>query len=135
MKGAHDAASRAGKAQTNGRCVFTGTVGVDGAHWYSAGDFGLLADVPENIFSMRRDHHSVPQTPCFDWTQRDGVWAVRPIAERRWMLENMTLDEFRGIIHKKIRVVGLYCNAHDIEFPDAERPSDYEALINQGVRQ
>ena len=126
---AHESAQRAGKAQTQGRCVFTGTIGVDGAHWYPAGDFTLLADVPENIFAMHREHHSMRGKPCFDFVQRDGVDIVRPIAQRRWMLENLTLDEFRGIIHKKIRVVGLYCNAHDIEFPDAEKPEDYEALI------
>lgn len=128
---AHESAQRAGKAQTNGRCVFTGLVGVQGAHWYSAGDYTRLADVPENIFAMVPSHHSVRGKPCFDWVQRNGVDIVRPVAQRRWMLENMTLDEFRGIIHKKIRVVGLYCNAHNVEYPDAEKPEDYEALIYQ----
>jgi hypothetical protein len=129
---AHEQASRSGKAQTGGRCVFTGLAGTDGAHWYPAGDFTLLADVPENIFAMERNHHSVRGKPCFDWTQVDGVDVVRPVAQRRWMLENLTLDEFRAMVHKKIRVVGLYCNAHDIEFPEAEKPADYEALIYQG---
>lgn len=112
--------------------MFTGTMGADGAHWYPAGDFHALADVPENIFAMRRDHHSVRGKPCFDWVQRNGVDVVRPIAQRRWMLENLVLEEFKHMVHKKIRVVGLYCNACDIEFPAAERPEDYEALIYQG---
>lgn len=121
-----------GKAQTHGRCLFTGTIGVDGAHWYPAGDFAALADVPENIFAMNRDHHSVRGRPCFDFVQRDGVDIVRPVAQRRWMLENLCLEEFRHIVHKKIRVVGLYCEAHNIEFPDAVMPEDYHALIYQG---
>lgn len=120
-----------GKMQTQGRCVFTGLAGTDGAHFFPAGDFTILADVPENIFSMVRNHHSVRGKPCFDWVQRDGVDIVRPVAQRRWMLENMSLDEFRPMVFKKIRVVGLYCNAHEIDFPDAEKPEDYEALIYQ----
>ncbi len=131
---AHESAIRTGKGQTQGRCVFTGSIGVDGAHWHSARKYPALADVPENIFAMRRDHHNVTGKPCFDWKQIDGVDIERPVSERRWMLENMTLDEFRGIIHKKIRVVGLWCMHHGIEFPDAERPTDYEALVSQGVR-
>lgn len=129
---AHEQAIRNGKMQTEGRCVFTGTIGVDGAHWYSARKYPILADVPEDVFAMNREYHNVPGKPCFDWKQVDGVDIERPVAERRWMLENLTLQEFRHIIHKKIRIIGMYCNAHDIEFPDAEKPTDYEALIYQG---
>ena len=117
---------------TDNRCIFTGTTGIDGAHFFPAGDFEKFADIPENIFGMRRDHHSVPQTPCFDWTQRDGVWVVRPIAERRYMLEHMSLEDFRPAIRNKIRIMGLYCEKYGVEFPEGERPTDYEALMLQG---
>lgn len=127
-----NSAIQTGKAQTDGRCVFTGTIGVDGAHFYPAGDFTALADVPENIFAMNRDHHSVRGKPCFDFLQRDGVDIVRPISQRRWILENLCMEQFKHIVHKKIRVVSLYCNAHDIEFPDSQEPEDYRALIYQG---
>lgn len=129
---AHESAIRTGKGQTMGRCVFTGMVGVDGAHWYSARKYPQLADVPEVVFAMRRDHHWVLGKPCFDWKQIEGVDIERPVSERRWMLENMTLDEFRGIIRKKIHVVGLWCMQYNIEFPAPERPTDYEELVNQG---
>lgn len=132
MSGAHNFASTHGKAQTQGRCVFTGLAGADGMHWYPANDFTLLADVPENIFAGVRNHHSVRGKPCFDWLQRDGVDIVRPVDQRKWMLENLTLDEFRPIIHRKIRIVGLWCEKHGYDFPDAKRPEDYEALIYQG---
>lgn len=129
---AHELASRAGKAQTDGRCVFTGTVGVDGAHCYSANDYTQLADVPENIFAMNRNHHSVRGRPCFDFVQRDGVDIVRPVAQRIWMLLHLTLDEFRPMIKKKLNVIQLYCEKHGIEFPEPEKPEDYEVLIYQG---
>lgn len=128
---AHENAMRSGKAQTDGRCVFTGLAGVDGAHFFSAGEYRRLADVPENIFAMNREYHSIPGKPCFDFLQRDGVDIVRPVAQRRWMLENLTLDEFRVIIKKKIHVVQLWCDMYAIDFPEAEKPEDYEALIYQ----
>lgn len=120
-----------GKGSTEGRCVFTTLTGVDAAHFYPAGDYPALADLPENIFSMVRHLHSVIGKPCFDFLQRDGVDIVRPVSQRRWMLENMTHEDFRRAIKVKIMVVGGVCEAHDIEFPDAEKPEDYVALIYQ----
>lgn len=129
---AHEQASRSGKAQTEGRCVFTGTSGVDGAHCFPAGDFRRLADVPENIFTMNRNYHSVRGKPCFDFVQRDGVDVVRPVSQRLWMLENLTIDEPRSIVRKKLSVVRMWCEMYDIEYPEPEKPEDYEKLIYQG---
>lgn len=47
------------------------------------------------------------------------------------MLLNMSLDEFRYIVKKKIYVMSLYCERHGVEFPEAEQPSDYYELISQ----
>lgn len=125
-------AIRHGKAQTESRCVFTGTTGVDGAHWYSAGDFPALADVPENIFAMYRECHSMSGLACFDFKQVEGVDTVRSVAERRWLLENITLDDLLPMVRKKIHVVGMWCKKLGVEFPDAIQPSDYYALRLRG---
>lgn len=129
--GAHDLASRVGKAATEGRCVFTGLIGVDAAHLFSAGDYPELADIPENIFAMVRKIHSVPDASCFDFTYKYGVRKVRPVAERIWLLRTYGLDELKHIINKKLRVVALWCEAKNIDFPEPQRPADYDELVYQ----
>ena len=121
-----------GKAATSNRCIFTGLSGADGMHWYAVRPFPALADVPENIFAGVRGCHSVRGSACFDWKQVNGVDVERPVSERRWILENLSLDEFRPLVRKKIHVVGLYCEKFGIEFPDAEQPSDHNELRLRG---
>lgn len=128
---AHDNAKRIGKAQTQGLCVFTGVSGTDGAHLFSAGDYPELSDTPENIFAISRNHHSVRGQPCFDFLQRDGVDIVRPVSQRIWMLLNLSIEEMRPIIHRKLRVVKMWCERLDIQYPEVEKPEDYEKLIYQ----
>jgi hypothetical protein len=130
---AHDNAIRVGKADTDGRCVFRGTTGTDGAHLFPAGDFHALADYFTNVFAVSRDLHSTPDKACFDFKWVNGVRQVRPVSERIWMLENMSLDEFRGQIRQKLDSLAYFCEQLNIEFPESEKPSDYYSLI-RGLR-
>lgn len=133
---AHEQAKKFGKAQTDGRCVFSGLAGVDGSHWFPAGDYRLLADVPENIFAMNRALHCEEGTPCFEWKQVEGVNIKRPVAERRWMLEHMIPEEMADYvpaIRRKISIVGLWCERVGYEFPEAEQPTDLYELKTRGA--
>jgi len=122
-----------GKLETDNRCIFTGLKSVDGMHFYPANEYPQLADLSSNIFAGSRNRHSSPDHATFDTTFRRGVKLIRPVSERLWMLQNLTLEEFREVILTKIFRCEIACIAADIEFPDPIEPKDLQSLL-RGIR-
>lgn len=124
---AHDAAIRKAKKAFEGRCVFTGLLGTDGMHLYSAGKFPALADEPFNIFPGVRRVHSVNGSACFD-KRADG--SERPVGERIWMLRNLSADEMRQIVNLRLDyLLKVILNTGDmLDDKDFGRPIDEKIL-------
>lgn len=130
---AHENAKRIGKKDSGGLCIFRATAPVDAAHIFSAGEYPSLADYFSNIVAVSRDIHSSSDKACLDFKWVNGVRMVRPVAERLWMVQELSLDEFRPMIFEKLHTLENLCEKHKIFFPTPEKPSDYYSLI-RGLR-
>lgn len=127
---AHNRAKEKSK-QAFGACVFRNTKPVDGAHFYSAGMYPALADIHYNIFPMTRHLHSTPDAACFDWAlNKDSVFVVRSIAERHWILLNLTLIDFRPLIRSRLEFLEQICAIHGIDWQEPTQPEDLHELLH-----
>jgi len=124
---AHELATQQSKRFYGEVCIFSGMPGVDGMHIFSAGKHKLLADFFENIVPGNREHHTGPGG-SFD-VRADGT--ERPVAERLWMLRQLSLEEVRPRINKAMRMLALRCEILHIQFPEPEAPIDEKILRNR----
>lgn len=131
-----ESAITAAKKAFDGRCIFTGLSGADGAHIYPAGDFPALADCEWNIVPIVRQCHSVRGQPCFDFRQVDGIDIVRPVPERLWMVVNMMPEEmwdYRSVVTRRLQLLALECDKVGVPYRGwFTNPPDYTALRLRG---
>lgn len=99
-------------------------------HFYPAGDFKQLADCEWNLFPGVRWLHSTQDAACFDWAvNADGVRVVRSIAERHWILLNLTLDDVRPLIRIALKSLQYFCTTMNIEWHEPQEPEDLHELL------
>ena len=128
---AHENAKAKARRAFEGRCVFKGTLGTDAMHFYPGGDFKTLADVEFNLFPGTRSLHSTPDAACFDWAlNEDSVFVVRSIAERHWILRNLTLIDVRPLILSRLISLKMICAVNGIEWHEPKEPEDLHELLH-----
>jgi hypothetical protein len=99
-------------------------------HFYPAGDFTALADCEWNLFFGVRWLHNTPDAACFDWAiTAVNVRVIRSIAERHWMLRNLTLEDLRPYIVQSLDSLEYVCRQLDIEWHEPKQPGDLHELL------
>lgn len=124
-------AKRLATSTFNDQCIFTGTVGTDAAHIYSAGEFPQLVDCQYNIVPVIRGLHSTLLNACLDY-RADG--SHRPTSEKVWMVKNLCTEDAKYLMFDRLAILFNVCYQKGVRW-DIQEPKDIESIMKMVRRE